>query len=342
MDYKIKNYIVYGVFIALLFLSTLFKSFSTDVLWPQEKIPKGAFDGIVFADPQDISGLNVTRSIVNENNKDLVKYDISFLYKGDFGNLRVLGYPQSQIFLGDKMNPIYSNVTMRGEFDKINNALFQENLKLKDLYKKIKNNDFVAVSKIRIPLDKSVPEVKFTVYYEPNNLTHGFKGVVAKNAVFITNARVESFRDTTKGIKGIKNESKNFQESGYYVNSLEVLNESKLKSISFEGALSSTIFVISLLGSILLIWIDKKKLQVPLLILMMLSIVTCHRFLDRGATTLGILVIWTILSYIASCASYMIANHDLKLKSKELKRSFAFTILFFIFVLIVFIIPRAV
>ena len=71
MDKKIKNYIIYAVFIVLLFLSTLFKSFSTDVLWPKDQNAKGSFDGIIFSDPQDISGLNVTRTIFKENNKDL-------------------------------------------------------------------------------------------------------------------------------------------------------------------------------------------------------------------------------------------------------------------------------
>ena len=99
MDKKIKNYIIYAVFIVLLFLSTLFKSFSTDVLWPKDQNYKGSFDGIIFSDPQDIAGLNVTRTIFKENNKDLVKYDISFLYEGDFGNLRILGNPVGQIFL---------------------------------------------------------------------------------------------------------------------------------------------------------------------------------------------------------------------------------------------------
>ena len=120
MDKKIKNYIIYAVFIVLLFLSTLFKSFSTDVLWPKDQNAKGSFDGIIFSDPQDISGLNVTRTIFKENNKDLVKYDVSFLYEGDFGNLRILGNPVSQIFLPNKMNPVFSDVTLKGEYNKIN------------------------------------------------------------------------------------------------------------------------------------------------------------------------------------------------------------------------------
>ncbi|WP_308551783.1 hypothetical protein [uncultured Peptoniphilus sp.] len=340
MDKKIKNYIIYAVFIVLLFLSTLFKSFSTDVLWPKDQNYKGSFDGIIFSDPQDIAGLNVTRTIFKENNKDFVKYDISFLYEGDFGNLRILGNPVGQIFLPNKMNPVFSDVTLKGEYNKINNALFQDNLKLKDLYKKVPEHDFSAVSKVRVPLDKEVQEVKFSILYEPREINHGLKGNVAKNAVFVTNARVESFRDTTKQEKGIKNESKNFQESGYYVNSIEVINERQVKSISFESTLNSIVFIISIAAAILLIWLDRSKSQVPLLISMMLSVMTVSRFLDKGATAFGILFIWTITGYLVSLLSYAITNEGNKIRNNDFKRSIAWTLIFLLVNIVIFIIPR--
>ena len=224
--------------------------------------------------------------------------------------------------------------------DEVIEKIDKENLKLKDLYKKVPDHEFSTTSKIRVPLDKEVPEVKFSILYEPRQITHGLKGNVAQNAVFVTNARVESFRDTTKQEKGIKNESKNFQESGYYVNSIEVINEKQIKSISFESTLNSIVFIISLAAAILLIWIDKSKSQVPLLISMMLSIMTVSRFLDKGATTFGILFIWTITGYLASLLSYAITSEENKIKTRDFKRSIAWTLIFLLVNIIVFIIPR--
>lgn len=342
MNKKIKNYIIYGIFILLLFLSTLAKSFSSEVFWPSAKNMPVPFDGILFNDPQDIQNLTVTRAIANENNRNYVKYDISFDYIGDFGDFRILGNPIGQTFFPEGISPVFSDVELKGDYDKINSSLFTENLKLKDLYKKVKNYNFMATSKIRVPLKKEVTQYNFTVKSEPKHLNYGKKGTISENSVFITNARVDSFKDTTKPKDGIKNESKNFNQSGYYVNSLEIINEKAVSSISTANTINSIVFVLSIICMLLLLWLNSKKSQIPYMILMMLSVITVHRFLDRGASVFGMLIIWTILAYIGAVISNIYGRDEITVMKKDLKRSLAWTIIFFVIVLIIFIIPRAI
>ena len=73
---------------------------------------------------------------------------------------------------------------------------------------------------------------------------------------------------------------------------------------------------------------------------MMLSVMTVSRFLDKGATAFGILFIWTITGYIVSLLSYAITNEGNKIRNNDFKRSIAWTLIFLLVNIVIFIIPR--
>lgn len=338
MSKKLKNFILFVVFIAILFVSTFSSQFSNEILWSNERNDGGGFSGLLFKNPVEISDLVVSRAIENKDKNTLIRYDVEFNFSGDNSSLRILGVPVRQVFFNDGIVPKHSSVTLKGDYDKINEQLFNNKLKHRELYKNIKDYNYKAISEIRVPLDKNIEKYSFSIYYEPTDLVYNKKNIVAENSVFITNARVQKFINVSKDVEG---ESLNFSQSGFYINAQEILNKAQISKISVINNIDSVVFVISIICVLILIWLDKKKWNKLYTLFLLLILLTFHRFLGLGVSTLAVLIFYPVLAYIAACISRLMGKEELKLTKKELKQNLAYTIIFFIVTLIIIIIPRA-
>ncbi len=341
MSKKLKNLILFGIFIVILFISTLSAQFSTDVLWSDKNTDSGGFNGLLFKNPVEISDLIVSRSMESKDSKDLVRYDVEFLFSGEESSLRILGTPVRQIFFEEGIEPSHSIVNLKGDYDKINDQLFNEKLKHADLYKKIDNYQYKANSEIRVPLNSDVEKYAFSIYYEPRELLYKNVDVVSKNSVFITNARVDKFVNSEKNTEG---ENPYFNQSGFYVNAQETLNKGLISKVSLLNNISSIIFIVSIILVLILIWLDKKKFKNLYSLLLLLILLTFHRFFGLESSTKAILLILPILAYIGTCIARLMGNSDdrLMISKKELKQNLGYTIIFMIVTLIICIIPRAI
>lgn len=338
MSRKLKNVILFGIFIVILFLSTLTRQFSTDILWKQDENSAKEFQGILFQNPSDVTNFRVSRSSVDGYDGNLIKYNVEFSYIGDGSSFRVLGTPVRQIFFEAPIEAKYSVANLKGDYDKISNMLFNEKLSLK-LPLDPKETKLQAKSEIRVKLDSEVENYNFSLYYTPMDIKYRQKDIVSRTSVFLTNAKVDKFTNLQK-VTDAQNVS--FSDSGFTVNAEEFKDNSKLSGISILNNLSRIIFIVSTLLVLALIWIDKKNVLSINILLTMLMTLTFYRLLDMGATSIGALVIMPIIGYIATCISRLMSKDTLKLTSKELKQNLAYTIVFFIVILIVVIIPRAI
>lgn len=336
MTRSVKKIVIFVAFIVILFLFSLTKFFTRDLLWPNEEMRE--FNGIIFANPTNIESFNVSRSVENIENKDYIKYDLSFSYNGEDSTARILGTPTRHIFFGEEVDSSNSKAVLKGDFDKLNHYLLNEKLKLKDFYKKVKKSDFVANSYVKIPVNSKVSDYKFSIYYDPTTLYFSGKKPVEEASIFVTNAKVENWVDNTKRAGSIKEAINN---SGYYINRLEIINESLVSRISVINTISTILFIAMALVLALFIWLNKENF-IFYLIPMLVMIPTFYRFIDKGTSTLGILIIYPILAFIASLGAKVMTNEKNSLAIKDLKQSLAFTILYFVISLIIFIIPRAI
>ncbi|RVU55250.1 hypothetical protein [Anaerosphaera multitolerans] len=338
MNKKLKNVILFGVFILFLFLSTLSSQFDSSVLWKNVGDSGESFNGLLFKNPLDVSNLTVSRSIESNSSKKLVKYDVEFDYLGDDSSVRILGTPVRQIFFGDAIEPSHSVVTLKGDYDKINNRLFNEKLSLRDYYKKTSNYNLKAISQIRVPLVSSENTYSFTIYYEPRELLYRGKNLVSETDVFITNVTNVKFANTQKMNDG---ENTFFKDDGFYVNAQEIKENKTISRISLLNNLSYIVFAASVVIVLAFVWLDNKRLNKFYPILLMLILITFYRFLGKGSTTLGVLISYPILGYIGITISKLMSKEALVVTKNELKQNLAYTLVFLVVVLVLIIIPRA-
>lgn len=342
MNRKLKNIVLFGIFLALLFLSTLTGFFGTEYAWPAAKNQPTSFDGLIFDEPANVSNLNVVRTVRDENGTSYIKYDIDFSYTGEPSNMRILGIPARQIYFPEGVVAKKSNVTLKGEYDKVNENIF-EKLKLKDLYKKRDDYFFKSISEIRVPMREKVKDYSFTVYSRPRTLNYRGNDLLAETAVFLSNARMDKFTDLelTKKDSGITAQTKTDSQSGIYINSLELIRDKAVSRLSIGSNINSILFIASTLVLLVLLWLDKEKLKILYMVLMMVVLATFHPFIDSGVSTAGVLVIYPIYAFIATLLSKLMSRDEIKITKNELKQGVAFTLVFFVITLIVIIIPRA-
>lgn len=337
MSKKLKNLILFGIFIVILFLSTVSSAFDTDVLWSNGEENR-KFGGLLFKNPVEISDLVVSRTIEEENNKNLVRYDVNFKFSGTESSLRILGLPAKQVFLNNGIVPRHSVVKLKGDYDKINEQLFENKLKHSELYKKVKDFNYNASSEIRVPLNGEVEEYSFSIYYKPDELVYNDKHVVAENTVFITNARVNKFVNASKDIEG---DNPTFSQSGFYVNAQEIINGGTISRISLLNNVDSVVFVVAIIGVLILIWLENKKFEKFYSLLYLIILFTFYRFLGLGSSAIGVLVIYPILGYIACLFAKLMTKEGYKgIKKKEYKQCLGIDILFYVISIIIVLIPR--
>ena len=338
MNKRIKKLIIFAIFLLVLMLASLTAFFSKSLMWPNSNVER-EFDGILFNNSDGVENLQVARSVVNDGREKLIKYDIKFSYTGEDSSARIMGTPNRQIFFGEGVNFGKSKVNLKGDFDKINKSLFEEKLKLKvkDFYNKTDNKEFKAVSQVKVDLTEKVGEYAFEVYYNPNPLYFSGGQKVEDASIFVTNAKVENWTETTKSTNSVKEA---YTNSGYYINKLELIDQALINKISLINTISTVVFLVLTLGIIALIWLDKGSFPIYLGALFIM-IPAFYRFMDKGTSNLGVLIAYPILGCLASIAArFLAADEDLTFGTKEMKQSVAFLLMYFVISVVLFIIPR--
>lgn len=338
MNKRIKKLVIFAIFLLVLMLFSLTAFFSKSLMWPNSNVER-EFDGILFNNSDGVENLQVARSVVKEGSEKLIKYDIKFSYAGEDSTARIMGTPNRQIFFGEGVNFSKSKVKLKGDFDKINKSLFEEKLKLKvkDFYNKTENKDFKAVSEVKLDLSEKVGEYAFEVYYNPNPLYFSGGQKVEDASIFVTNAKVENWTETTKSTDSVKEA---YTNSGYYINKLELIDEGLINKISLINTISTVAFLVLTLVVIALIWLGKGSFPIYLGALFIM-IPAFYRFMDKGTSNLGVLIIYPILGCLASIAARFLAeDEDVTFGTKEMKQSLAFLLMYFVASLVLFMIPR--
>ena len=338
MNKRIKKLVIFAIFLLVLMLFSLTAFFSKSLMWPNSNVER-EFDGILFNNSDGVENLQVARSVVKEGSEKLIKYDIKFSYAGEDSTARIMGTPNRQIFFGEGVNFSKSKVKLKGDFDKINKSLFEEKLKLKvkDFYNKTENKDFKAVSEVKLDLSEKVGEYAFEVYYNPNPLYFSGGQKVEDAPIFVTNAKVENWTETTKSTGSVKEANTN---TGYYINKLELIDQGLINKISLINTISTIAFLVLTLVVIALIWLGKGSFPIYLGALFIM-IPAFYRFMDKGTSNLGVLIIYPILGCLASIAARFLAeDEDVTFGTKEMKQSLAFLLMYFVASLVLFMIPR--
>lgn len=338
MNKRIKKLVIFAIFLLVLMLFSLTAFFSKSLMWPNSNVER-EFDGILFNNSDGVENLQVARSVVKEGSEKLIKYDIKFSYAGEDSTARIMGTPTRQIFFGEGVNFSKSKVKLKGDFDKINKSLFEEKLKLKvkDFYNKTENKDFKAVSEVKLDLSEKVGEYAFEVYYNPNPLYFSGGQKVEDASIFVTNAKVENWTETTKSTDSVKEA---YTNSGYYINKLELIDQGLINKISLINTISTVAFLVLTLVVIALIWLGKGSFPIYLGALFIM-IPAFYRFMDKGTSNLGVLIIYPILGCLASIvARFLAADEDVTFGTKEMKQSLAFLLMYFVASVVLFMIPR--
>lgn len=337
MNKKIKNFIIYGIFFLIIAGCTLTPWFGAEFLWMPENNKTVPFSGIYFNTPTNINNLKIRRSENNSNGSNLISYDVEFEYIGNDSSMRIIGKLAEQAFFGDSVVPRHSKATLKGEYDAINNVLFDERLNYGDLYKKIENYKFTSTSEIRVPLSESVKDYKFRISYEPKELIYSKNNKLATLTVFLTNARVDNFTDS-EHIN--QSEVQSFNESGMYVNVLELYNEGKINSINFWRNVNNVIFILSIILILGLIWLERTSNPYILIPIMMASALTFYRFFEIGITTMGVLIVLPVVGIITVISGRLMARNNISFNKYDFSQSLGGAVLLLVLGIIVYVLPK--
>lgn len=339
MNKKIKNLVLYGILMVIVFGSVFTPFIADEFLWKPENNKAIPFSGIHFDIPTNISNFKIRRSETQVLNDDLISYDIEFEYKGADSSMRIIGKIAEQAFFGDTVVPRHSKATLKGEYDKINNILFDEKFTFGDLYKKIVDYKFTSVSEIRVPLSESVKNYKFRLSYDPKILIYSEGKELAKTSVFLTNARVDNFTD---GEYVNSSEILSFNESGMYINALEVYDEESITNISFWKNVNNVVFILSVIISLILIWLDRINSPYFLITTILVSILTFYRFFEFGVSTLATVTVFPILGILAVIIGRLTSREKIQFNKYDFAQGLLGAFTLFILSLILYIMPKLI
>ncbi|MDO5036955.1 MAG: hypothetical protein Q4E37_01505 [Tissierellia bacterium] len=341
MDIKIRNIIIFGIFLVILLGLNFTGAFGQGLLYSQEKNEATAFDGLVFDQPANVKDLRITRGTEGDKRGHVIKYDVSFSYEGGPSDLRILNSPVRTIFFQEGVQPSLSKATLKGDYEEINRSL-QENLKLADHYKKLDSFGFLAQSQIRLPLKEEVGDYTFTVYTKPRDFIYGRDKRLAEIAVFLTNARVEKFTDDLGLDKasGLEAASKTEKIAGSYVNSLELMDKASLSKISTWTKIARVLFIGGLILVLATIWLNQVKLRGLTSLGFGLVLLTLYPAIGSGVSSLGSMVIMPIMAFIGHLMVRLFPRKKLALEGKDFKQALALGLVFFFVATFVYIVPR--
>lgn len=337
MNKKIKNFILYGIFLLIGLGCILTPWFGKDFLWIPENNKVVPFGGIYFDMPTNINNLKIRRSENVGSGFDLISYDVEFEYIGNDSSMRVIGKLGEHAFFGDSVVPRHSKATLKGEYETINNVLFDERLNYGELYKKLDDYKFVSTSEIRVPLSESIKDYKFRISYEPKKLIYSENKKLAKLTVFLTNTRVENFTDS-EYIN--QSEVQSFNESGMYVNVLELYDEKTINSMDFWNNVNNVIFILSIIVVLALIWLEKTYNPYIIILLLMINSLTGYRFFEVGIATRGVIFIFPILGIIATITGRMMARDRIAFNKFDFSQSLGGAILLLIIGVFLYVVPK--
>ncbi|MDO5725261.1 MAG: hypothetical protein Q4P29_03045 [Tissierellia bacterium] len=338
MNKRAKNLIVYLVFFAVLLISMFSSLFSKANLWRPENNKSVDFNGIYFDIPTNISNLKISRSINDKGVRDKIIYDVEFAYAGSDSNMRIIGQVCEQIFFKDGVNPSHSNVTLKGEYDSINDSLFDEKLVLREYYKEVPEYKFASKSQIRVPLTEAINTYKFRLVYEPRELIYSKDTKIGELAVFLTNARIDKFTDNKYDSK---TETHSYVESGINIKALEVYDEAKLQKIANINKLNNALFVISVIGAIIIIALNKTNNLMFLTAAMSVTVLTFYRFMQRGIAPKATFTAIPIIAFITYILIKIITKEKLKFKKTDFTQALVYSIVMMLISVMVFALPIA-
>lgn len=316
--------------------------FGDEVTFPIEKNQAKSFDGLIFDEPVNISNLTVKRSVETDQNENLYKYDIHFNYSGDPSDLRILNTPVRQIFFPEDVIASRSNATLKGEYDKINQAIIPS-LSTAEWFTKLSDDKFLAKSEIRLPLDEEINEYDFTIYTKPRDLVLQTDKTLAEVGVFITNAKMGKFTDDVHlADDDLSPKMTTKEESGIYVNALEIVNDPVAKNMKLGHNVGMFVFIISVIMVLASIWINRPQLMRLRVVGIFLNILSFAPFLNKGVSNVGALVVLPILTFIAYVLTQLFGRRKFVLKANDFKRALGVALIFLVVSIFVFIVPRGI
>lgn len=339
MNKKIRDIILYGILFLVIFASTFTSAFGKDLLWKPEQNKSKPFAGIYFDIPTNISNLKIRRSETEGLLDKIISYDIEFEYKGADSSMRVLGKIAEQSFFGDQVVPRHSKATLKGEYEKINNLLFDEKLNYGDLHKNLADYKFTSTSEIRVPLSESVKDYKFRISYEPKRLIYLENAQLEQVSVFLTNSRVDNFTD---GEYSGESETQSFNESGMYVNVLEIFDAKRISSINFWKNVNNVLFILSVILVAAIIWIDKIKSPYLMIMAMLITALTFYRFFEVGVSVRAILIAFPLIGIITVLIGKLISRKKIIFNKFDFAQSLIGALLMFVLGLVLYLVPKLV
>lgn len=340
MNIRLRNTIIYGIFLLIVFLFSMTHYFGDEVTFPVEKNQARSFDGLIFDEPVNITNLTVKRSVEADQNENLYKYDIHFNYTGDPSDLRILNTPVRQIFFPEDVMASRSNATLKGEYDKVNQAIIPS-LSTTEWFTKLNDSKFLAKSEIRVPLNETTNEYDFTIYTKPRELVLQNDKYLAEVGIFISNAKMGKFTDDIQLIdKDLSPKTTTKEESGIYINALEIVNDSVAKSLNRNHNVGMGLFIISVIMVLATIWINRPQLMPLRIVGMFLTILSFAPFLNKGVSNMAAIIILPVLTFIGYVLTKLFGRRRFVIKANDLKQALGISLIFLLVSVLVFIVPR--
>lgn len=338
MQKQLKNGIIFVVFLLLCFLLTFSPLMTDKVVLSPDEVKNAAFDGLIFDDPTAIDSLQVTRRI-EKGPKTLYRYDVKFHYQGKDSSVRVLGVPVRNIYLPKGANGSKSKVTLKGEYDKINGAVY-DNLQMKKLLNKEKIS-FQATSEMRIPLSEDVEDYAFTIVTDPATVTDYTGKTMADIGVFLTNVKMEKFSDAL-GIedKGLRPETSTKTQSGVYMNTLELIDGKVMSRTSTAKTVAIAASVIAVVCGMALLLLDKGKLLPVVYVAMVLFAFAIPVARLKAPSNAGIFIGLPLLAFVGYLLFKLMTRSRLKLKAVDFRQALGMAIVVFVLATYIFAVPR--
>lgn len=338
MQKQLKNGIIFVVFLLLCFLLTFSPLMTDKVVLSPDEAKNAAFDGLIFDDPTAIDSLQVTRRI-EKGPKTLYRYDVKFHYQGKDSSVRVLGVPVRNIYLPKGANGSKSKVTLKGEYDKINGAVY-DNLQMKNLLDKEKIA-FQATSEMRIPLSEDVEDYAFTIVTDPATVTANTGKTLADIGVFLTNVKMEKFSDAL-GIedKGLRPETSTKTQSGVYMNTLELIDGKVMSRTTSAKTVAVAASVIAVVCGLALLLLDKNKLLPVVYVAMVLFAFAVPVVRLKAPSNAGIFIGMPLLAFVGYLLFKLMTRSRLKLKTVDFKQALGMAIVVFVLATYFFAVPR--
>ena len=337
MNKKIRNLIIYAILLLIIFATTFMPWFGKDILWDQKKNKTVPFGGIFFDSPSSVDNLKISRGY-NEDDS-VYTYKISFNYSGADSSMRILGKLSEHTFFGSDVAPSKSIVTLKGDFDSINNIIFDEKLNNGNLHKNLPEYKFSSTSEMRVPLSEDIKDYGFNLSYRPKSLIYKNNSKLSQLSAFVTNARVDKFTDDTYANDA---EIYSFNEGGMYVSLVEEYDQSQISRINIFRNINNVLFVLSAIITLFVIWSDRLNSPLYKIIPMLVSVVRFYGFFNVGLSLLAAILILPILGFITVLLGKIMNKDSISFNKYDFSQSLLGAISMFVIGLIFFVIPLAI